>query len=208
MDKNTEPPKNNTPPADDIWPEGREFELEVFDMSIDDNTGKTIPQRVSYDHPVIVKVFSKSELNGKLALYKSCDQVARILREIPSANRQQKPIQQPAQQNPIVQQSQMFRPMTQQAPVIPQQAIQQQSQPQYYRIGDIEIKIENGQSYQKQFVKLTESEARNIRIVDDKTNRVVNLNGKHIEMKKWIQVQSSTTDELSTLEENISDKKD
>ena len=107
----------------------------------------------------------------------------------------------------MVQQPQMFRPMTQQAPVIPQQAIQQQSQPQYYRIGDIEIKIENGQSYQKQFVKLTESEARNIRIVDDKTNRVVNLNGKHIEMKKWILVQPSTTDEVDSLEQNLAEEK-
>lgn len=190
----------------DVWPEGREFELEVFDMTIDDRTGKQIPQRVSYSQPVIVKAFSKDELNGKLQLYRTCDQIARIVREIPG---KLAPLSEQKVQQPVPPSAQAGLPFPAQpnqtaksAPQAPLQAVPVQ-QPQYFKIGDIEIKIENGQSYQKQFVALTEAEAKNIRVVDDKTNRVINLNGKHIEMKKWIQVQSTSTDELSALEQNL-----
>lgn len=89
----------------------------------------------------------------------------------------------------------------------PQQAAQpapQKVAPQYYKIGDVEIKIDNGVSYQKQFVRLTDTEAANIRVVDDKTNKVVNLNNKRIEMKRWIRVETSNEDETASLEESLS----
>lgn len=89
----------------------------------------------------------------------------------------------------------------------PQQVAQpapQKTAPQYYKIGDVEIKIDNGVSYQKQFVRLTDTEAANIRVVDDKTNKVVNLNNKHIEMKRWIRVETSNEDETAALEESLS----
>ena len=92
-------------------------------------------------------------------------------------------------------------------PPQPQQVAQPASQkaaPQYYKIGDVEIKIDNGVSYQKQFVRLTDTEAANIRVVDDKTNKVVNLNNKHIEMKRWIRVETSNEDETAALEESLS----
>ena len=206
MDNTAEQNQENVQRSqEDVWPEGREFELEVFDMTIDDRTGKQIPQRVSYSQPIIVKAFSKAELNGKLQLYRSCDQIARVVREIPG---KLAPLSEQKAQQPVPPSAQAGLPFpvqpnqtTKSAPQAPLQAVP--VQPQYFKIGDIEIKIENGQSYQKQFVALTEAEAKNIRIVDDKTNRVINLNGKHIEMKKWIQVQSTSTDELSALEQNL-----
>ena len=79
----------------------------------------------------------------------------------------------------------------------------QVSVPQYYKIGDVEIKIENGVSYQKQFMRLTEAEASNIRIVDDKTNRTINLKGKHIEMKRWVKVKTNAEDDTAALEEAL-----
>jgi len=51
---------------------------------------------------------------------------------------------------------------------------------------------------------LTDTEAANIRVVDDKTNKVVNLNNKHIEMKRWIRVETSNEDETAALEESLS----
>ena len=73
----------------------------------------------------------------------------------------------------------------------------------YYKVGDIEIKDDNGKIYQKQWMKLSDSEASNIRVVNDKNNALVNLNGKHIEMKRWILVETSDADDSSQLEENL-----
>lgn len=92
-------------------------------------------------------------------------------------------------------------------PPPPQQVAQpapQKTAPQYYKIGDVEIKIDNGVSYQKQFVRLTDTEAANIRVVDDKTNKVINLNNRHIEMKRWIKVETTDKDETAALEESLS----
>lgn len=77
------------------------------------------------------------------------------------------------------------------------------AKPKYYKVGDIEIKDDNGKIYQKQWMKLSDSEASNIRVVNDKNNALVNLNGKHIEMKRWILVETSDADDSSQLEENL-----
>jgi len=42
----------------------------------------------------------------------------------------------------------------------------------------------------------------NLRVINDKNNSIVNLNGKHIEMKKWVPVGLSE-DESSALEEGL-----
>ena len=206
MEKQNE---NQTPEEavnQDIWPNGREFLIEVYDLSIDDSTGKVIPQRVSYEKPVTIKAFSKAELNGKLALYRKCDQMAKIVQEVTPVGRTmtQNSNSAPIQHQPVNQQTKTASSQVQKASSNTS-STEQTISPQYFKIGDIEIKIENGKSFQKQFVTLTETEAKNIRIVDDKTNRVLNLKGKHIEMKKWIQVQSTSTDEVDSLEKNITE---
>ena len=52
-------------------------------------------------------------------------------------------------------------------------------------------------------MKLSDSEAANIRVINDKNNALVNLNGKHLEMKRWILVETSDSDDCSQLEENL-----
>ena len=52
-------------------------------------------------------------------------------------------------------------------------------------------------------MKLSDSEAANIRVINDKNNALVNLNGKHLEMKRWILVETSDSDGCSQLEENL-----
>lgn len=72
----------------------------------------------------------------------------------------------------------------------------------YYKIGDIEIKDDNGKIYQKQWLALTDSEAANLRVISTKDNKIVNLTGKRFEMKKWVAVEM-TTDAATSLEENL-----
>ena len=51
-------------------------------------------------------------------------------------------------------------------------------------------------------MKLSESEMSNFRVINDKNNSIVNLNGKHLEMKKWVLVEK-TDDDIESLEDNL-----
>lgn len=153
-----------------------------------------------------VQASSRKELIG---LYAMSGQKIKILREY-GGEKPSSPIN-ASVQNVVSSQvnaapvQQPQNPQKQAAPI--QQPIQQPAQrqaPQYYKIGDVEIKIDNGVSYQKQFVRLTDTEAANIRVVDDKTNKVINLNNRHIEMKRWIKVETTDKDETAALEESLS----
>ena len=183
----------------------RRYTLDIFDITEDENTGKQMLQRVSYSQPVVITASSQAELRSKLALYDQTHQKAVVVAVNPpfgtpvqqqNAPQQQKPINMPQiSQHP----QQAVRPPASGASSEPDKPVD--SKPQYFKIGEVEIKIENGISYQKQFVRLTESEASNIRVVDNKTGRVSNLNGKHLEMKKWIRVESEqSNDEVKELE--------
>lgn len=66
--------------------------------------------------------------------------------------------------------------------------------PKYYKLGDIEIKEHFGKIYQKQWIKLNSDEASNIRIINTKTNKVVPMEGKHVEVKRWILVEDSNSE--------------
>ena len=185
----------------------RKFELEVFEEDLDTLSGW---KKVRYDKPLIVEVTSPKELQDKLALYKDCGQMAKVVREIDPPTKEQIVAQQQAtlavqqkMQAPIVQaasqQVAIQQPILQAAP----QHIQARK-PKYYKVGDIEIKDDNGKIYQKQWMKLTNTEASNFRLVSDKNNAIASMNGKHLEMKKWVLVQNSEEDESTQLEESMS----
>ena len=149
-----------------------------------------------------VHASSRKELVG---LYAMLGQKIKILREYGNAP-QQGPVSATPQN--IVSSNVKAAPVQQQVPAsaerpAPAAPVSAQMSPQYYKIGDVEIKIDNGISYQKQFVRLTDAEAANIRVVDDKTNKTVNLNNKHIEMKRWIRVETSANDTTAALEESL-----
>lgn len=172
----------------------REFEIAVYDVSIDENTGKERITPVAFERPLTITATSKEELQSKLGIYKATGQIAKIIREINA-----KPIAaQPSPPQHVEQQ----RPqsVSQQKPA--QQTSASHTAPRFFKIGDIDVKDDNGVIYQKQWVKLTDAEASNIRIVNDKSNSIVNLSGKHIEMKKWILV-NKTEDDVASLEENL-----
>ena len=185
----------------------RKFELEVFEEDLDTASGW---KKVRYDKPLIVEVTSPKELQDKLALYKDCGQMAKVIREIDPPTKEQ--IVAAQQQATLAVQQQMQAPIVQAVPqqVTIQQPILQAApqpiqvrKPKYYKVGDIEIKDDNGKIYQKQWMKLTNAEASNFRLVSDKNNAIANMNGKHIEMKKWVLVQNSEEDESTQLEESM-----
>ena len=185
----------------------RKFELEVFEEDLDTPSGW---KKVRYDKPLIVEVTSPKELQDKLALYKDCGQMAKVVREIDPPTKEQ--IVAAQQQATLAVQQQMQAPIVQAAhqQVAIQQSILQAApqpiqtrKPKYYKVGDIEIKDDNGKIYQKQWMKLTNAEASNFRLVSDKNNAIVNMNGKHLEMKKWVLVQNSEEDESTQLEESM-----
>ena len=185
----------------------RKFELEVFEEDLDTPSGW---KKVRYDKPLIVEVTSLKELQDKLALYKDCGQMAKVVREIDPPTKEQIVTQ---QQATLAVQQQMQAPIAQAASqqVAIQQPILQAApqpiqarKPKYYKVGDIEIKDDNGKIYQKQWMKLTNTEASNFRLVSDKNNAIASMNGKHLEMKKWVLVQNSEEDESTQLEESMS----
>ena len=87
---------------------------------------------------------------------------------------------------------------TQQKPI--QNPIQQVQPPKYFSIGGVKCKMENGKFYQKQWMKLSEEEASEIRIVSDKNNKICPLTNKHIEVLKWVVTEDSENND-STINE-------
>ena len=69
-----------------------------------------------------------------------------------------------------------------------------QSIPKFFKVGNIECKIENGKVYQKQWMRLSDTEMNNYRIVSDKNNKISILKDKHIEMLKWVITEDNSED--------------
>ena len=63
--------------------------------------------------------------------------------------------------------------------------------PKYFSIGGIKCKMENGKFYQKQWMKISEDEASEIRIVSDKNNKICPMTNKHFEVLKWVLTEDS-----------------
>lgn len=61
-----------------------------------------------------------------------------------------------------------------------------QTQASYFKVGGTECKMENGKVYQKQWMRLTDDEMQNYRLISDKNNKILPMTGKHLEMLKWV----------------------
>lgn len=176
----------------------RKFEIELYEEVTNDNTGEvTSFKKVKTDEPIYITANSSAELKSYAQKFAVCGQRMKIVREINLA-----PTKADTKNN-IVQSQTTAQTQTveQQKPVVVQAP--EKHEVKYYRIGGIDIKDDNGKIYQKQWMRLTDAESKNIRIVNDKNNALVNLNGKHIEMMKWTLVENSTDDDNISLEEDI-----
>lgn len=193
----------------------RKFEIEVYDID-EEHDGKPQYTRHHYEQPVIIEAMSPADLKSKLALYHQCGQLAKIVKEVTPPSVQQQ-IQQNTQNQTIVttnvQQIQQNSQMSQEnniqnnSNILNSNILNSNSEinvkqkPRYFKIGDIEVKDDNGKIYQKQWMILSESESNNIRVINNKNNSVVNMTGKHFEMKKWVLIEHvNEDDELTELE--------
>lgn len=169
----------------------RKFEVTLYEEDEDERTGQIIRKVVNGGKPEIIEARSPADLEDKLNLYRRCGQHP-VAKEIGQPriidNGKEISKEEFKQRNGVGND---------------QQVQQKKIPPKIYKIGGIEIKNDNGKIYQKQWMQLSESEAKNIRIVNDKTNGIVNLKGKHIEMMKWVLVENSEDDETSSLDESV-----
>ena len=171
----------------------RKFEIEVYDeIQVGENIDNIQLQKVVMEHPVIIEAGSKKELDDIAAKFKLCKQRMKIVRVLDD-NGNSVPLKQAftqQEQAPIQVQQQVPQVQTvvQQASVIKQK-------PRFYSVGGIEIKDDNGKIYQKQWMKLSEKEAQNFRLVNDANNKIASMNGKHLEMKRWVAVETSNEDD-------------
>ena len=195
-------------------PVERKFELAVFDIDeqIDVN-GRDRPEirRVHSDFPIIVKARSPAELNEILNQYKMCGQIAKIIREIdPPANVKAQANVSP--QTKDTAKEQVLDTSSSQASsqtgslekeVVKNTAAEcvklTRPKPKIVTIGDTQIKYDGDKVYQKQWVKLNQNEAGQIRVVNDSNNKILNLNGKHIEILRWVMIEGQDYDDDSTL---------
>lgn len=173
----------------------RKFEVTLYEED-EDERGQIVQKIVNGGKPEIIEATSLADLNEKLSLYKQCGQIPKV-----------KEVGVPMMLNPDGSRSpyEAQNAQTSSSPVVPQQVktVEQKRPPKFYKIGGIEVKDDNGKIYQKQWMKLSDAEAKNIRIVNDKTNSIVNLSGKHFEMLKWILVENSESDDVTSMEENL-----
>lgn len=175
----------------------RRFEVTLYEEDEDERTGQMIRKVVNGGKPEIIEATSKADLDQKLQLYTMCGQKP-VVKEIgePKIIENGKVIS----KEEFKARMQNEDPSGYVTPSLKQEV--KKMPPKIYKIGGIEIKNDNGKIYQKQWMQLSGTEAKNIRVVNDKTNGIVSLKGKHIEMMKWVLVENAE-DEVSSLEESI-----
>lgn len=183
----------------------RRFEIELYDeIQVGDNIDNIQLQKVIMEHPVIIEAANKKELDEHAARFKLCKQRMKIVRVLDEAGNQI-----PLRQAFVGQAS---ATMQVQATSIAEQPIVHpvakvmppRHKPRYYSVGGIDIKDDNGKIYQKQWMKLSEKEAQNFRLVNDTNNKIASMNGKHLEMKRWVAVE--TTDEDDGIENELGEE--
>lgn len=212
---------NNAP----IAPKKRKHKLEiqVYEADYekaDANNGQPLWRPVRSDpvldggRPNIIEVADKNELAEIQKQYAMCDQRIKVIREIdPFDDEPAPPKKQVIPQNnqaiPVVQNLRAAE-QVQQPLQVAQQAVQISTtvvkpKPKIITIGDMQVKYDGDKVYQKQWVKLNSNEAANFRIVNDSNNKIVPLNGKHIECRKWVIVEEDSSEDENDVMNSIGD---
>lgn len=181
----------------------RQFELQVFDEDLRDD-GTTELKPVKTERATIVEASTPEELKMILGQYRLCGQVAKIVREINPPPQAAVPPQAPrptASPLPNAQYQAAMFPEVSDRSDGPQMVAK--TKPKVVTIGDMQVKYDGDKIYQKQWVKLNANEASNFRVVSDSTNKIVNLAGKHLEARRWIQVKETSEDSVDDAVEAI-----
>ena len=186
----------------------KKFEIEIYNQIVsgDPPYEKVNYQKVNYDKPVIIEAASKADLDSFAEKLRVCNQIFKIVRVIDDDTT--------TQQSKIVQTQKNAIQTNNQIKTIEEKKLVEnetnkeietivKQKPKFYKIGDIDIKNDNGKIYQKQWLKLTTAESANFRIVNDKTNSIFNLKDKHIEMKRWVLVENVNDNTSEALETDM-----
>ena len=205
------------------------LEIQVFEADYekaDANNGQPQWRPVRSDpaldggRPIIIEVADKAEFMELQKQYAMCDQRIKVIREIDpfvdEPNNSKAPaIPQNNQAIPVQPTSSSVDPMpspqttviqipvatTSPLPVSIEKTVK--PKPKIVTIGDIEVKYDGDKVYQKQWMKLTPTEASNFRVVNDSNNKIFNLSGKHIEAKRWMLVEEKASTSEDDAVENL-----
>lgn len=185
----------------------RKFEIEVFDENLNDD-GTISLKPVKSERAIILEVATPNELQAALNQYRLCGQVAKIVRAIdppPPSPGQVEQLASSSSVQPVSPVVQQFYPASPQAPsqAASVTAVVQKPKPKIITIGDMQVKYDGDKVYQKQWVKLNSAEAGNFRVVNDSSNKIVPLTGKHIEAKRWVLVEETAEDNIDDAVEAI-----
>ena len=181
----------------------RKFEIQVFNEDLqDDGTVQLKPEKT--DRAIILEVATPEELKMALQQYRMCGQIAKIVREIDPPPAQ---ASQPNAATPMP--NAQYQPAA--FPQIPTRsdgpqmvaAPQPKAKPKIVTIGDMQVKYDGDKVYQRQWVKLNATEAANFRLVNDSSNKIVSMVGKHIEAKRWVRVEETSEDGIDDAVEAI-----
>lgn len=189
--------ENNTQPNK---PYERRYEIAVYqaDYETSDANGNPIAKwkKLNYEKPIIIKASCKKDLDELQRQYMACDQKFEIIRPLDPPEPPTKQTQQASTPTQTKIAEHAVHPINASSPNNNVQSTIQkpQTKPKIITIGDIQLKYDGDKIYQKQWVKVSSHEAANIRIVNDSNNKLVNLDGKHIEVKKWILVEQNEND--------------
>lgn len=201
--------KANACPAlvDDVAPAApaapkrkHKLEIQIFDIDYEDadkNNGMPFKRPVRNDldggKPPVIEVADKEEFLLLKRQYEMCGQTIDVIREIDPFDDNSPEAFAPAKAASPKQASSSSPTCSQpisQAPV-------QRSKPKIITIGDISVKYDGDKVYQKQWVRLTSQEAKNFRVVSDSSNKIINMNDKHLEAQRWVMIEDDGSDDSS-----------
>lgn len=146
------------------------------------------------------------------ALYAATGERIQIIREYEDPASEKKPIEATPQNMTTneVKSTEVQKPVPQTVPApkvpAPQPAyatVHKKAPPKYFSICGTECKFEDDKIYQKQWVKILGNEASQYRLISDANNKEISLNGKHLEMLKWVLVQNESENSESSLNNSI-----
>jgi hypothetical protein len=182
-------------------PMSKRYDIEIYEDGADGRPIRSIEQGIYAE--------SRAELK---AIYDSCGQKIRIVREYsddgkPVTNPKDDPTMAIGTENlnllPMPKVPQQYQNQVQQTvqqiqnpqAIQPSQQIVQQKQTTFYfKVGSVDCKLENGQIYQKQWVRVSETDLANYRMLSEKTNKIVPFTGKILEVLKWISVKDDESE--------------
>ena len=205
------------------------LEIQVFEADYekaDVNNGQPQWRPVRSDpaldggRPNIIEVADKAEFIELQKQYAMCDQRIKVIREIdpfvdePTSNKaptippknQAIPVQSTSSYvdpMPSAQTTVIKTPVAATSPLPVSIEKTAKLKPKIVTIGDIEVKYDGDKVYQKQWMKLTPTEASNFRVVNDSNNKIVNLSGKHIEAKRWMLIEEKVSTSEDDAVENL-----